>query len=159
MASFVKQLESLNSILMSVGPDARPAMLESHVSSLKAQLSRVTLSTAEVDSLTSAVGTVAFTDEQKDSLMKAISEAVLRAYGPVVTGSRKPLQNIVDLGPYLIGSEVAALEQRTTLSCKTFQVFRCCQRIGLVMPNEPSFGRSGPQGPFQERKENTGGTS
>ena len=35
MASFVKQLESLNSILMSVGPDARPAMLESHVSSLK----------------------------------------------------------------------------------------------------------------------------
>ena len=141
MASFVKQLESLNSILMSVGPDARPAMLESHVSSLKAQLSRVTLSTAEVDSLTSAVGTVAFTDAQKDSLMKAISEAVLRAYGPVVTGSRKPLQNIVDLGPYLIGSEVAALEQRTTLACKTFQVFRCCQRVGLVMPNEQSFGR------------------
>ena len=141
MASFVKQLESLNSILSSVGPDARPAMLESHVASLKAQMSRVTLSAAEVDTLIDAVGTVAFTPAQEDSLMKAISDAVLRSCTPAQTGSRKPLQNLVDLGPYLVASEVAALQQKTTLSCKTFQVFRCCQRIGLVMPSEQSFGR------------------
>ena len=135
----IRQLDSVKG-LVSACPNekAKARLLDTHCQSMLVQMKGLNLTYDDVKGFGDALKSSVFTEDQVAQLVAAASDSLLKQAG--AAPSRRTLQKLVDLRPYLTKSEVESFQGPAGLSVKIHLAVRCCMRLGLTNPSEPAAG-------------------